>query len=205
MKISQTTPWLGKAGLTLLLAALALWAVPATASARHLSGGESDLLGLYGAIALVLGFAGLLAMLGLLPKQWRWWGYRYGRWLLGAGLLVLLGGGYHASVIGAVEESLGDEAWGRLASQQLLGTLAVFLLFWGGVYHLARRAGVLNMGESVKYALLRNGDPPEWTASRKERPGERRLIWVPIAAMGGLAAFFTAGVLVAMIRVGSWH
>lgn len=205
MEISKTTPRLAKAGLAVLVAALALWAAPATASARHLSGGESDLLGLYGAIALVLGFSGLLGILGLLPKRWRWYGYRYGRWLLAAGVLVLLGGGYHASAVGAVEESVGDEAWGRLASQQLLGTLGVFLLFWGGVYYFSRRAGVLNMGESVKYAIFRNGDPPDWTAWRRDQPGERRLVWVPVAAMGGLAAFFAVGVLVAMIQVGSWH
>jgi len=187
---------------TCLLAALA-WLIlfPGSAAASHLSGGESDLMGLYGGIALVLGFAGLLGALGLLPRRWRWHGYRYGRWLLAIGLLVLVGGGFHASAAGTAERQLGDEAWGRLATQQLLGTLVVFVSFWGGVYYLARRAGVLNMGESVKYAILRNGDPPEPTASRAARPGEQRLMWIPFAAMGILAAFFTVGVLVAIFHI----
>lgn len=184
--------------LTLLLLAL-----PSPALAKHLSGGENDLMGLYGGIALLLGFAGLLAMLGLVPKGWRRFGDRYGRWLLAAGLLVLVGGGYHATIIGTVEETLGDEAWGRLATQQLLGTLAVFILFWGAVYYLTQKAGVLNMGESVKYAVMRNGDPPDRTAARPDRPGEQRLMWIPFAAMGGLALFFTAGVLIALFRLGS--
>lgn len=155
-------------------------------------------MGVYGGLSLVLGFAGLLAMLGLVPRRWRSLGQRYGRWLLGAGLLVLVGGGYHVTTIGTVEGSLGDSAWGRLATQQLIGTLAVFVSFWGGVYYLARKAGVLNMGESVKYSVMRNGDPPDQTASRVDRPGEQRLMWIPFAAMGGLALFFTAGVLIAL-------
>lgn len=174
---------------------------PGTAAAKHLSGGESDLMGIYGGIALVLGFAGLLAMLGLLPARWRWRGYRYGRWLLAAGLVVLVGGGFHVNTIGTVEETLGDEAWGRLATQQLIGTLTVFISFWAGVYHLAKRAGVLNMGESVKYSVMRNGDPPDRTASRKAKPGEQRLVWIPFAAMGGLALFFTAGVLITIFSL----
>lgn len=178
--------------------ALALLLLPSTASASHLSGGENDLMGLYGGIALVLGFAGLLGMLGLVPRGWRSFGERYGRWFMGAGLLVLVMGGYHVTSIGTVEETAGDEAWGRLATQQLIGTLGVFVAFWGGVYYLARKAGVLDMGEKVKYTLMRNGDPPDRTASRKERPGEQRLMWIPFAAMGTLAVFFTAGVLIAL-------
>jgi hypothetical protein len=188
-------------GRTLAATILSLVLVPGSASASHLSGGESDLMGLYGAIALVLGFGGLLGVLGLVPARWRWRGYRYGRWLLAAGLLVLLGGGFHASTIGTVERELGDEAWGRLATQQLIGTLVVFVSFWGGVYYVARRAGVLNMGESVKYVMMRNGDPPEPTASRRDRPGEHRLMWIPFAAMGTLAFLFTAGVLIAIFRL----
>lgn len=184
-----------------LTAAALLWLLPGRAAASHLSGGESDLMGIYGGLALVLGFAGLLGVLGLVPARWRWRGYRWGRWLLAVGVLILIGGGFHASTLSAVEQRTGDEAFGRLATQQLLGTLAVFFSFWGGVYYLARRAGVLNMGESVKYAVLRNGDPPERTAFRRERPGEHRLMWIPVAAMGILAAFFTAGVLIAILRL----
>lgn len=180
---------------------VALLATPNTAFASHLSGGENDLMGVYGGISLLLGFGGLLAMLGLVPRRWRSLGQRYGRWLLVAGLLVLVGGGYHVTAIGTVEERLGDTAWGRLATQQLIGTLAVFISFWGGVYYLAKKAGVLDMGESVKYRLMRNGDPPDRTAFRMDRPGEQRLMWVPFAAMGGLALFFTAGVLIALYRL----
>ncbi len=185
----------------MLAALLGLFLLPGQAAASHLSGGESDLMGIYGGIALVLGFAGLLGVLGLVPARWRWRGYRWGRWLLAAGLLILVAGGFHAAAIGTVERQVGDAAFGRLATQQLLGTLVVFGAFWGGVYFLARRSGVLNMGESVKYAVLRNGDPPEWTAFRAERPGEQRLMWVPFAAMGILAFFFTAGVLFAILRL----
>lgn len=180
---------------------LTLLFTPNTAFASHLSGGENDLMGVYGGVSLVLGFAGLLAMLGLVPRKWRATGQRYGRWLLGAGLLVLVGGGYHVTSIGTVEETLGDAAWGRLATQQLIGTLAVFVSFWSGVYYLAKKAGVLNMGESVKYSVMRNGDPPERTASRADRPGEQRLMWIPFAAMGALAFFFTAGVLIVLYRL----
>ncbi|MBP2018347.1 hypothetical protein J2Z79_001755 [Symbiobacterium terraclitae] len=186
-------------GLLVALAALILF--PGSAAASHLSGGESDLMGLYGGIALVLGFGGLLGVLGLVPRRWRRLGHRYGRWLLAIGLLVLVGGGFHASAVGVAERRLGDEAWGRLATQQLLGTLVVFVSFWGGVYYLASRTGVLNMGESVKYVVLRNGDPPEPTASRVARPGEQRLMWIPFAAMGILAVCFTVGVLVAIFRI----
>lgn len=195
--------WARSPGTALLAAALALFLLPGQAAASHLSGGESDLMGIYGGIALVLGFAGLLGILGLVPARWRWRGYRWGRWLVAAGLLVLAGGGFHAAIVGTVERGAGDEAFGRLATQQLLGTLVVFLAFWGGVYALARRSGVLNMGESVKYTVLRNGDPPEWTASRVERPGEHRLMWIPVAAMGVLALFFTAGILIAILRLPS--
>lgn len=181
--------------------ALALLVTPATASATHLSGGENDLMGLYGGIALVLGFAGLLGMLGLVPRAWRSFGERYGRWFLGAGLLVLVVGGYHVTTIGTVEETLGDVAWGRLATQQIMGTLAVFVAFWSGVYYLAKKSGVLDMGESVKYSLMRNGDPPDRTAFRRDRPGEQRLMWIPFAAMGGLALFFTAGVLITLYQL----
>lgn len=181
--------------------ALSLLLAPRPALASHLSGGENDLMGLYGGISLVLGFAGLLAMLGLVPRGWRSLAERYGRWLLAAGLAVLVAGGYHATSLGTVEETLGDEAFGRLATQQLMGTLFVFVAFWSGVYYLARKAGVLNMGESVKYALMRNGDPPDRTASRQDRPGEQRLMWIPFAAMGGLALFFTVGVLIALYRL----
>jgi len=177
--------------------------LPAKAAAEHLSGGASDLMGLYGGSALLLGFTGLLGVLGLAPRRWRWYGYRYGRWLLGLGLLVLLGGGFHASVVGTAERETGDVALGRLATQQLLGTLTVFASFWGLFYYAARRSGVLNMGESVKYAILRNGDPPEPTAARVGRPGEQRLMWIPVAAMGLLAFFFSAGVLITLLRLPS--
>jgi len=193
--------WARSRGTALLTALLALLLLPGRAAASHLSGGESDLMGIYGGISLVLGFAGLLGILGLVPARWRWRGYRWGRWLLAAGLLVLIGGGFHAATVGTVEQRAGDEAFGRLATQQIVGTLAVFFTFWGAVYYLARKSGVLNMGESVKYSVLRNGDPPEWTAYRVERPGEHRLMWVPVAAMGILAVFFTAGVLIAILRL----
>lgn len=186
---------------TSAMAGLCLLALPGTAQASHLTGGENDLMAIYGGIALVLGFGGLLGTLGLLPRQLKAPGLRWGRWLLGAGLLVLAAGGYHAASLGTVEQSLGDVAWGRLATQQIMGTLTVFVLFWGGVGYLAKRAGVLDMGEAVKYSLLRNGDPPEATASRPDRPGEQRLMWIPFAAMGGLALFFTAGVLIALYRL----
>lgn len=187
---------------TFVASVLALLLLPGNASASHLSGGESDLMGLYGGIALVLGFGGLLGMLGLVPKRWRSLGFRTGRWLLGAGLLVLLLGGYHATaVLGGERRLAADEAWGRLATQQLIGTLAVFVLFWSGVYYLTKKAGVLDMGESVKYGVLRNGDPPDRTASRQEQPGEQRLVWIPLAAMGGLALFFTLGVLITLYRL----
>ncbi len=186
---------------TLTITFITLVVLQTPAHATHMSGGENDLMGLYGGIALVLGFAGLLGMLELLPRILRPFGLRWGRWLLGGGLLVLVAGGYHVTTIGTVEEALGDEAFGRLATQQIMGTLAVFIAFWGAVYYLAKRAGVLDMGESVKYQVMRNGDPPDRTASRKDRPGEQRLMWVPFAAMGGLALFFTAGVLIALYRL----
>lgn len=184
-----------------LVATALLLLLPGRAAASHLSGGESDLMGIYGGVALVLGFAGLLGVLGLVPARWRSRGYRWGRWLLAIGLTVLIGGGFHAAAVGTAAQRPGDAAFGRLATQQLLGTLAVFTSFWGGVYYLARRSGVLNMGESVKYRVLHNGDPPEPTAYRADRPGEHRLMWIPFAAMGILALFFTAGVLLALLRL----
>jgi len=184
-----------------LITLLSIVLTPSTASATHMSGGENDLMAAYGGAALLLGFAGLLGMLGLVPRGWQTFGLRWGRWFLAGGLLVLVVGGYHVTTLGTVEETLGDEAFGRLATQQIVGTLAVFVSFWGAVYYLAKRAGILNMGESVKYQVMRNGDPPDRTASRKDRPGEQRLMWVPFAAMGGLALFFTAGVLIALYRL----
>ncbi|HWH68268.1 MAG TPA: hypothetical protein VNT26_02745, partial [Candidatus Sulfotelmatobacter sp.] len=171
--------------------------------AEHLSGGTNDLMGLYGGISLLLGFGGLLGLLGLGPKRWRKLGFRLGRWLLAAGAAVLAAGGYQVAVRAKVEQVLGGEAYGRMAAQQIAGTLGAFVLFWGGVYFLARRTGVLNMGESVKYLVLRNGDPAERTATRAPEPGDQRLMWIPFAAMGVLALFFTAGVLIVLYRLSS--
>lgn len=184
---------------TTLLTVLML--VPEPAHAEHMSGGVNDLMGVYGGVALALGFGGLLAMLGLVPRPWRKLGYRWGKWLLVAGAAVLAVGGYQVAVKGQVEETLGGNAYGRMAAQQIIGTLGAFVLFWSGVYYLARRAGVLNMGESVKYLVFRNGDPADRTATRVARPGEQRLMWIPFVAMGVLALFFTAGVLVVMYRL----
>ncbi|HWI61665.1 MAG TPA: hypothetical protein VNT75_07510 [Symbiobacteriaceae bacterium] len=150
---------------------------------------------------MLLGFAGLLGALGLVPRRWRKFGYRWGKWLLGAGAAVLAAGGYQIAARGKVEEFLGGEAYGRMAAQQIVGTLGAFVLFWSGVYYLASRTGVLNMGESVKYLVFRNGDPADRTAARVSRPGEQRLMWIPFVAMGVLALFFTAGVLIVLYRL----
>lgn len=190
-----------KIAAALLILAGAVLTVPGAAYADHMSGGTNDLLGLYGAISLTLGFLGLLGMLGLLPKRWRRVGYRWGSWLLALGAAVLAVGGYKVAVVGKVEEALGGEAYGRMAARQIVGTLGAFCLFWGAVYFLAGRAGVLNMGESVKYAVLRNGDPADRTAARVARPGEQRLMWIPFVAMGILALFFTAGILIVLYRL----
>lgn len=181
--------------------AFLLLLAPRTALASHLTGGENDLMALYGGVSLVVGFAGLLGMLGLVPRGWRRVGARFGKWALGAGVLILLAGGYHATAVGGAEGAAGDVAWARLAVQQIAGTLAAFGLFFGGVYYFAKRAGVLDMGESVKYAMLRNGDPLDRLAFRKARPGEQRLMFIPFVAMGLLALFFTAGVLIVLARV----
>lgn len=179
-----------------------LWyLMPQVAFASHMSGGENDLMGLYGGIALVLGFGGLLAMLGLVPKRWRNRARRWGKWLLAAGVAVLLVGGYQVSSLGRAEEALGGDAYGRMAVQQIVGTLAVFVSFWGGVYYLAKRAGVLDMGEKVKYSVLRNGDPADATATRVAQPGEQRLMFIPFIAMGVLALFFAGGVLIVLYRL----
>ncbi|HLN65071.1 MAG TPA: hypothetical protein VK464_26415 [Symbiobacteriaceae bacterium] len=174
---------------------------PRVAFASHMSGGENDLMGLYGGIALVLGFGGLLAILGLVPKRWRKPARRWGKWLMVAGVTVLLVGGYQVSRLGRAEETLGGDAYGRMAVQQIVGTLAVFISFWGGVYYLAKRAGVLDMGERVKYSVLRNGDPADATATRVARPGEQRLMFIPFIAMGLLALFFAGGVLIVLYRL----
>jgi hypothetical protein len=184
--------------------AVALWALaPQTAFASHMSGGENDLMGLYGGISLVLGFGGLLAMLGLVPKRWRAPARRWGKWLLAAGLAVLVAGGYQVASFGKAEETLGGDAYGRMAVQQIAGTLAVFVAFWGGVYYLAQRSGVLDMGERVKYSVLRNGDPADPTATRVAKPGEQRLMFIPFLAMGVLALFFAGGVLLVLYRLSS--
>lgn len=174
---------------------------PQVAFASHMSGGENDLMGVYGGASLVIGFAGLLGAMGLVPRRWRKLGRRWGKWLLIAGLLVLVGGGYRVASLGKVEETLGGDAYGRMAVQQIVGTLGAFVSFWGGVYYLAKRAGVLDMGESVKYQLFRNGDPPDRTASRVARPGEQKLMLIPFVAMGVLALFFTGGVLLVLYRL----
>ena len=178
-----------------------LYMVPQVAFASHMSGGENDLMGLYGGVALVLGFGGLLAILGLVPKRWRKPARRWGKWLMVAGITVLLVGGYQVSSLGRAEETLGGDAYGRMAVQQIVGTLAVFISFWGGVYYLAKRAGVLDMGERVKYSVLRNGDPADATATRVARPGEQRLMFIPFIAMGVLALFFAGGVLIVLYRL----
>lgn len=178
-----------------------LYMVPQVAFASHMSGGENDLMGLYGGVALVLGFGGLLAILGLVPKRWRKPARRWGKWLMLAGIMVLLVGGYQVSSLGRAEETLGGDAYGRMAVQQIVGTLAVFISFWGGVYYLAKRAGVLDMGERVKYSVLRNGDPADATATRVARPGEQRLMFIPFIAMGVLALFFAGGVLIVLYRL----
>lgn len=183
-----------------ILAAL-LTLSPQSVYATHQSGGENDLMGLYGGLSLVLGFLGLLAMLGLVPRRYRKLGRRLGSWILGAAAAILLVGGYQVSVLGRTEEALGGDAYGRMAAQQIVGTLAAFVGFWGGVYYLAKRSGVLNMGESVKYQVLRNGDPADATATRVARPGEQRLMWIPFIAMGALALFFTAGVLIVLYQL----
>lgn len=178
-----------------------LYMMPQVAFASHMSGGENDLMGLYGGVALVLGFGGLLAILGLVPKRWRKPARRWGKWLMAAGITVLLVGGYQVSSLGRAEETLGGDAYGRMAVQQIVGTLAVFISFWGGVYYLAKRAGVLDMGERVKYSVLRNGDPADATATRVARPGEQRLMFIPFIAMGVLALFFAGGVLIVLYRL----
>lgn len=184
---------------TLITAAFLL--MPRVAFATHLSGGENDLMGLYGGVSLVTAFAGLLGMLGLVPRRWRKLGRRFGTWLLGAGALILVAGAYHVSALGAAEGLLGSKAYARMAVEQVTGTLAAFVLFWSGVYWLAKRSGVLNMGESVKYQVMRNGDPPDRSASRVARPGEQRLMLIPFIAMGALVVFFAGGVLVVLYRL----
>ncbi len=184
-----------------ILATLTLLLSPRIVVATHASGGENDLMGAYGGVALVLGFAGLLGMLGLVPRGWQARGLRWGKWLLAAGVAVLLAGGFHTASLGTVEETLGGVAWGRAATQQLLGTLAVFGGFSGAVYYLGKRSGILDMGERVKYSVMRNGDPMEKSAYRVARPGEQRLMLIPLAAMGVLAAFLTVGVLIVLVRL----
>ncbi|HEY3363792.1 MAG TPA: hypothetical protein VGK74_01895 [Symbiobacteriaceae bacterium] len=174
---------------------------PRIASANHLSGGENDQMGLYGGIALVVGFAGLLGLLGLVPARLRAAGRRWGKWLLAAGVVILAGGGYHVARLGSVEQALGGDAYGRMATQQIFGTLAVFGLFSGVAYWLSKRTGVLDMGEKVKYIIMDNGDPAERTASRTDRPGEHRLMLIPFAAMGVLALSLTSGVLYVVLHL----
>lgn len=171
------------------------------AFASHMSGGENDLMAAYGGAALVIGFVGLLGMLGLVPRRWRGVGLRWGKWLVAAGMATLAAGGYHVSSLGSAEEFLGDMAFGRMAAQQLMGTVAVFGFFTGAAYYLGKRSGLLDMGEGVKYSVFRNGDPADRTATRVAQPREQRLMYIPLAAMGVLALFFTAGVLVALSRV----
>lgn len=175
--------------------------VPRPAFASHLSGGENDLMGLYGGAALTVGFVGLLGILGLVPRKWRRGALQWGKWLLAAGAVILVAGGYHVAVLGKPEEKLGDLAFGRMAAQQLIGTLAVFGLFSGAAYYLGKRSGILDMGEAVKYSVMRNGDPADKTATRVARPGEQRLMLIPFVAMGVLALSFTAGVVIVMLRL----
>ncbi|HYG56920.1 MAG TPA: hypothetical protein VD902_02485 [Symbiobacteriaceae bacterium] len=189
----------GAKSLLLLIGLLLL--APGVAHATHQSGGENDLLGLYGGVSLVMGFAGLLGMMGLVPRRFRKLGRRFGAWVLGLAVAVLAIGGYQVSVLGRPEETLGSDAFGRMAAQQIVGTLGAFIGFWGGVYYLAKRAGVLNMGESVKYQVMRNGDPADPTADRVARPGEQRLMLIPFIAMGALALFFAAGILIVLFQV----
>lgn len=192
----RATPWLRSAVSVLSLVLL----FPGRARASHLTGGENDLMGLYGAAALVLAFVGLLGTLGLLPLRWKEGGMRWGKRLLAAGAVLLVGGGFHVSSLGSVEETLGGAAWGRAATQQTLGTMAVFGFFAVAAYVLGKRSGVLDMGERVKYRLLHNGDPVDATAWRTALPGEQRLVLIPLVAMGVLALFFTAGILIVLLR-----
>ena len=183
------------------LTGVLFWLIPRPVHATHLSGGDNDLMGLYGGAALVLSFLGLMGVLGLAPRGVRTFGRRWGKWSLLAGVVTLLAGAYHVSVLGADVETLGGSPWGRMAAQQIVGTLAVFGLFTGGVYIVAKRSGVLDMSEKVKYRIMQNGDPADATATRKARPGEERLMLIPFAAMGAAVLFFTAGVLVALSRL----
>lgn len=186
---------------TSLLSLVVIVMSPSVAAASHLSGGENDLMGLYGGTALVLGFAGLLGGLGLLPARVRSTGRQWGGALLGAGLCVLVGGGVHVAWLGRPEDRLGDLAFGQMATRQLLGTLAVFSFFGGAALLLGKRSGVLDMGEAVKYRLLHNGDPADLTSARTALPGEERIMLIPLAAMGLLAIFFLVGVLLALGRL----
>jgi hypothetical protein len=64
----------------------------------------------------------------------------------------------------------------------------------------SRRERVLAATTAIR-AVLRNGDPADRTASRVARPGEQKLMWIPFAAMGVLALFFTTGVLIVLYRL----
>ncbi|HEY8348005.1 MAG TPA: hypothetical protein VIL07_12185 [Symbiobacteriaceae bacterium] len=182
------------------LAVPLLLLMPRTALASHLSGGENDLMAVYGGAALVTGFVGLLGMLGLLPPRWRKGGVRWGKRLLVIGAALLIGGGFHVSSLGAAEEAVGGAPWGQVATWQFLGTMVVFGFFAGAAYVLGKRSGVLDMGERVKYRILHNGDPVDATAWRTALPGEQRLMLIPVVAMGLLAVFVTAGVLIVLLQ-----
>lgn len=183
--------------LALLIAITALLALPGPARADHLTGGAPDIMGLYGGLAFLLGFPGILLSLGLGPRRWQW-GRKLGWGLMGVGLLVLAVGAYQTALVPSAEAQLGGEVFGIAATRQIFGTLVAFGLASGLAMLIARRSGVLARGEAVKYVVFRDGDPGAETATLPHDARQDRIALVPLIVMGMVALLFTIGVLMAI-------
>lgn len=180
------------------LACLFYLAQTPVARADHMSGGTPDILAAYGTAALIFFFGGLLSRLKLLPffpaeSQRKW-----GSLSIAFGGLLMLVGGWQAAQLTVPHDVEATQAFGRATTQQLLGMTVVGVGAGALILRLAIRRGATSFGETIKFSIFANEDPPDPLASTPASPGSNRLALIPLAAMAVIALLLMGGVLFAI-------
>lgn len=182
------------------LTCLLLLALAPVAQADHMSGGSPDILGAYGAAALILGFSGLLMRLRLLPFIPAHISRRLGPLAIAGGGLLMLVGGWQAARLTVPHDVDATEAFGKATTQQLIGMTVIGLGAGALILRAAIKLGATSFGETVKFRIFEVEDPPDPLAATPANPQSDRLALVPLAVMAVLALLLTGGVLLVVLR-----